>query len=768
MAMRSAFARVAAVVVVCGLSASRSEAQFAPTCAGAPAVGPGTHAFNMGPLTSPNATVSPECAPEPPSYELWTSYVPTASGKAFITLTGLVNGPATVAQLGFNCEFPGFLSGCASTDSPCTPSGLLKLDVTAGEPVTLVITGRGAGKPSGTLQIVENPASGPGDTCATAIPAALGTNAFSAAGSVDNSTPAGCRGFDDIWFVYVPSVSGGLTASVCGEPGAGSTVNIYLSSGCTSEDVLDCGNFNENGGFAPCRAQTAVSAGEPVYIRLTQDGCFTPSTLTLSIDPGVLPSNDACANAAVVGEGDTVVNNTFATSDGADDCSGGAFGFGSGRDLWCVFTPAVTASYDFSTGYDSIGLALPIEAPAVAVYTSCENATTQITSIACSNEGFSYSYFRVPLQAGQPYVIRIAGAGRLQDGTPFARGDVKLKIRRVVPPTNDLCANATPIGSGQTAFDLRDASTDGANACGAIGAEPDVWFVYTPSFTGTAEIGLVPDVTNFPPTLLAAAEVTIVSSCVGGTTGTSGLARESATGQAYSRLIVPVVSGQALLVRVAAEVGFPRIAAGTLYTGPVRAPLPPANDTCAAAAPLGYRVAATFDLTDATKTAPPCYESGNCFQPTADPCTIAIDDDLYYAFVAPSTRAADIRVSDGQPYPFGGVAIAVLDSCSFTQPPTLCGFACGDAPRDLIRLNMLAGQQYLIRVGTFTGGAPGPGSIIVTCTGDFTGNGSVTIQDIFEFLSEWFVAGFAADFNQSGEVTVQDLFDFLADWFVGC
>ena len=54
------------------------------------------------------------------------------------------------------------------------------------------------------------------------------------------------------------------------------------------------------------------------------------------------------------------------------------------------------------------------------------------------------------------------------------------------------------------------------------------------------------------------------------------------------------------------------------------------------------------------------------------------------------------------------------------------------------------------------------------CPADFNGDGHVTVQDIFSFLTAWFAKSPTADFNGDGNVTVQDIFSFLTAWFAGC
>ena len=57
---------------------------------------------------------------------------------------------------------------------------------------------------------------------------------------------------------------------------------------------------------------------------------------------------------------------------------------------------------------------------------------------------------------------------------------------------------------------------------------------------------------------------------------------------------------------------------------------------------------------------------------------------------------------------------------------------------------------------------------VTPCPADFNGQGGVSVQDIFDFLSAWFTVSPTADINGDRNVTVQDIFDFLAHWFGGC
>lgn len=62
-----------------------------------------------------------------------------------------------------------------------------------------------------------------------------------------------------------------------------------------------------------------------------------------------------------------------------------------------------------------------------------------------------------------------------------------------------------------------------------------------------------------------------------------------------------------------------------------------------------------------------------------------------------------------------------------------------------------------------------PGNFVTPCCkANFNQTGGVSVQDIFAFLTAWFVNDPIADFDGVGGVAVADIFGFLSAWFAGC
>lgn len=57
---------------------------------------------------------------------------------------------------------------------------------------------------------------------------------------------------------------------------------------------------------------------------------------------------------------------------------------------------------------------------------------------------------------------------------------------------------------------------------------------------------------------------------------------------------------------------------------------------------------------------------------------------------------------------------------------------------------------------------------IPSCAADFDGTGTLSVADVFTYISAWFAGEARADFNHGNGLTAQDIFDYLAAWFAGC
>jgi glucose/arabinose dehydrogenase len=51
---------------------------------------------------------------------------------------------------------------------------------------------------------------------------------------------------------------------------------------------------------------------------------------------------------------------------------------------------------------------------------------------------------------------------------------------------------------------------------------------------------------------------------------------------------------------------------------------------------------------------------------------------------------------------------------------------------------------------------------------DFNGDGTIEIEDLFDFINAWLAGDPAADIDGNGQLAVQDIFAYLNAWFLGC
>lgn len=189
--------------------------------------------------------------------------------------------------------------------------------------------------------------------------------------------------------------------------------------------------------------------------------------------------------------------------------------------------------------------------------------------------------------------------------------------------------------------------------------------------------------------------------------------------------------------------------------------------------------------------------------------------DVWYSYVPANSNPITVSLCDSPAINFADTVLQVLTgTCG-----SLSQVACNDdfcSGRSQVQFTGVPGTRYLIRVMGFAGGtgaftlrvSGGGGTLAgacctgstcsvstaATCTGsiarfagvgtscnppgnavspcckaDFNQSGTITVQDVFDFLAAWFVGSIAADFsgNGAGTPTVQSVFDFLAAWFAG-
>jgi hypothetical protein len=75
---------------------------------------------------------------------------------------------------------------------------------------------------------------------------------------------------------------------------------------------------------------------------------------------------------------------------------------------------------------------------------------------------------------------------------------------------------------------------------------------------------------------------------------------------------------------------------------------------------------------------------------------------------------------------------------------------------------------YTAQITAACGAVVSSGALLNFCPADFNESGTISVQDIFDFLAAYFANDLHADFNGSGGLSVQDIFDFLAAYFAGC
>lgn len=329
------------------------------------------------------------------------------------------------------------------------------------------------------------------------------------------------------------------------------------------------------------------------------------------------PPSDTCSNAIVVSL-DEVVNFTTiaATTDGpTHEVCFGTMNDSIPHDIWYTFTAGFTGEAIWSNcstaDFDS----------RIAVYmpgASCPPTDADI--LDCNDDGpgcaASTSELIFLVNSGETYLLRMGGyAG--DDGIVTEGSGTFVITEATGGPANNFCANAVPLSLGsQQSFTTAGATTDGPdhpdNPCfgfGSITADNDIWFTFTPDYTGFAEWSACSTI-NFDSRL---AVYNPGSPCPPADGDLMSCNDDGPDCENFSSLLIfEVTEGETYLLRLGGYNGESGL--GTFDLNSIIPADPPANDLCADAEVVniitaevaadfegvnnGTTVAATFDPED--------------------------------------------------------------------------------------------------------------------------------------------------------------------------
>jgi len=632
------------VGAACALAAlsGRAFGQAADSCGDAPSVGVGTVTWDLAGATNDGTAT---CGFSQTGPDVWLEFVAPASEVYAVSTCGLTTFD-TVLSVFDACGGAELLCN----DQYCGNQSEVIIHATAGTRylVRVALWGfetEGFGEVSIT-SLGQGPAN---DVCTNAAPVGEGTFAYDTRGATtDGATSCafGDSGAADVWWLYTPTFTGRAEIQTCGLTSFNTHLNVFDACGGAE---LAC---NDNFCGVQSRLLVPVTQGVPVLVRLAGSfGQIGSGEMSISQAPPA-PPNDDCATATPTGEATIDFDNLYATTDGASSC--GFAGNPGGNDLWWAYTPSFTGSAEIQTcGATFMDTQL-------SIYDACGG-----TELACNDDFcFLQSRLLVPTVQGVPMLIRLAGwDGQIGTG--------QLIITQAPPPpANDNCATADAVSEGVFSWDNTYATTDGAASCG-FGGNPggaDLWWAYSPTFTGTARASTCGiDVDT---------QISVYDAC-----GGSEIACNDDFCGLQSRLTWEVVQGATYWVRVAGWNGVTGAGAVTLE----QAPPPPANDNCDDALAVGDGVY-PFDTTDATNDGP-----GSCGASETS-------NDVWFLWTVGSNGCAVIETC-GSPL---DTVISTFDACGGFE--LFCNDESCGSQSQLTVPNVVAGTEILVRVSAFANG----------------------------------------------------------------
>ncbi|MEC9476537.1 MAG: hypothetical protein VX764_05805 [Planctomycetota bacterium] len=449
------------------------------------------------------------------------------------------------------------------------------------------------------------------------------------------------------------------------------------------------------------------------------------------------PPGDECSDPIAAFDGANAVDNTAMTT-GIDPISDaqctGTFLGEFVNDAWYSYTASATGTMEVST-CDTISFDSDI-----AVYTDSCGALNQI---ACNGDGTGCGTFTslvsgVSVTAGDTYLIRVGG---WDSGSGIGTGTMTISVNGGGPASEN-CTNGTDDdgdgladcddpdcasnpacgGGGGGAGDIcSDAiiAVDGANnldnTTATTGTDPisdaqcvgtflgefqnDVWYSYTATSSGAMEVSTCNSV-NFDT------DVAIYSGGCGALTQIS-CNGDGAGCAGFSSLVtgVAVTAGTEYLIRVGGWDLATGVGTGTLtITVGGGGPGGGAGDECtdAVVANDGPNPFDTSLMTDSGAISDP----GQC----AGTFLGDFVQDMWFSYTPAATGSIDVSLCGSA---FDSDLALYVGSCISLDQIACSGDICG-LQSEVLGVPVTAGVEVLMRVGGWSGGNAGPGTLVIT------------------------------------------------------
>jgi hypothetical protein len=630
-------------------------------------VNSGTTCVSTTTASSNNATQSLTGCSGNADDDVWFSFIATSTSHS-ITVT-----PNSLS----NVVFQVFSGSCGSlTTNTCVNSttgsnaeSSIITGLTNGTTYFVRVYSNGNSTNSGTFTIcVTTPPTPPAnDNCSNATPLPCGTSnlAGTTVASISETAPSGCASAYGVWYTFTGN---GQITTINSTAAAGFDHEIDIFSGtCGSLSNIVCENSSGAGGTESHTFTAANGTTYYIYVAYYTSGTTT-GAFTISRTCITPPANDDCSSSFTVpvnAAGAGCVVTSTATSFGATQSQAACTGSGADDDVWFSFTATATNHTVTVTPGTMNDVVIQV----------FNGACGSLTSNQCidNNGGSSAEVVNLSgLTIGTTYYFRVFSLANAAGAGTFT----VCVTTPPIPPTNDNCANATPLPCGTSNLAGTTVASISETAPSACASAYGVWYTFTgngqiTTISSTAAAGFDHEIDIFSGS--CGSLTNIVCEDGPGAGGTESYTFTAVNGTTYYIYVAYFVSGTTT---------------GT-FTISRTCITPPANDNCPNATPAAVSPGLSCTtLTNGTLL-------GATASSQANGCTSGYDDnDVWYSFVAASSSHSITinNVNGNQTDLYHSV---YAGSCASVGP----AIVCSDPDNSTVN-GLILGNTYYIRIYT--------------------------------------------------------------------